>query len=824
MIVETLDRGWQLTPLGDAVPADLAGRTVPATVPGSAHLDLLSAGLIADPYLDRVADDLAWAHRATWRYRTTFDATAPEAGERCDLVFEGLDTVAVITLNGQELGRTANMHRTYRFDVRDALRAGTNELVVKFRSALAHAEELAAELGRRDHVNSHPFNMVRKMACSFGWDWGPDLQTAGIWQPVHLQRWRAARLAEVRPLVTVDDDGTGRVAVHVDIERADRAEELVLVAAVAGQAADVTVAAGATAAVVELTVPDVPLWWPAGYGEQPLHDLAVALTTADGAPLGEYRRRIGFRTVTVDTTPDDIGTPFTFVVNGQRLFAKGANWIPDDHFLTRITRDRLARRIDQAVAANLNMLRVWGGGVYESEDFYELCDERGVLVWQDFLFACAGYPEEDPLWSEVAAEAREHVARLTPHPSLALWNGNNENLWGYADWGWAGELAGRTWGHRYYTELLPAIVAELDPTRHYSPGSPYSTQHAAESPHPNDPDHGTRHEWEVWNRVDYTRYRDHVPRFCSEFGFQGPPTWATLTRWVRDEPLTPTSPVFLAHQKAEDGNGKLERGLAPHLPLPADFADWHWATQLNQARAVAFGIEHFRSWWPRTAGAIVWQLNDCWPVTSWAAVDSDERVKPLWYALRRAFAPRLLTVQPRDGRWVLVAVNDRDDPWVGELALTRQTFAGVELAGARLALDVPARSVAHVELADGLLTPDDPRQEVLVATTMDARAVHLFAEDRDLAYEDDALTATATAVPGGYRVEVTARSFVRDVTLLADRLAPDAVVDDAMVTLLAGESAAFEVRTGARLDPAALTAAPVLRSVNDLCGSVVHHP
>lgn len=820
MIVQSLDRGWQLTPLGDTVPADLAGRTIAATVPGSAHLDLLAAGLIPDPYLDRVADELVWAHRATWRYRTTFDTAAADPDERCDLVFDGLDTVAAITLNGREVGRTANMHRSYRFDVRDLLRAGTNELVVEFASALTHAEAVEAELGWRDHVYPHPFNMIRKMACSFGWDWGPDLQTAGIWRPVRLERWRTARLAQVRPLVTVDADGTGRVAVHADVQRAHPEGDLVLVARAAGQERGVTVPAGATSAVVELTVPDAPLWWPVGYGDQPLHDLHVTLTTATGAPLGEYHRRIGFRTITVDTAPDDTGTPFTFVVNGKPVFAKGANWIPDDHFLTRVTRDRLARRIDQAVGANLNLLRVWGGGIYESEDFYQLCDERGVLVWQDFPFACACYPEEEPLWSEVEAEAREQVTRLTPHPSLALWNGNNENMWGYTDWGWSDQLDGRTWGLRYYTELLPAIVAELDPTRHYSPGSP----HSPGDHHPNDADHGSRHEWDVWNSVDYTHYRDQVPRFCAEFGFQGPPTWATLTRWVHDQPLTPTSPVFLAHQKADDGNGKLDRGFAPHLPAPADFTDWHWTTQLNQARAVAFGIEHFRSWWPRTAGAVVWQLNDCWPVTSWAAVDGDERVKPLWHALRHAFAPRLLTVQPRDGRPVLVAVNDHDEPWTGELALSRQTFAGVELAGARLALDVPARSVAHVELAERLLTPDDPRQEVLVATTAEARATHLFAEDRELAYRADALTATATPVPGGYRVEVTAAAFARDITLLPDRLAPDAVADTALVTLLAGETATFQVRTSAALDPAALTTAPVLRSVNDLCGSAVPQP
>jgi len=792
-----LHDGWRLTAVGGPVPGEVAGRVVPATVPGSVHLDLLEAGLIEDPYLDCVEADLAWMHRTHWRYSLEFSASA--VADRADLVFEGLDTVATIRLNGTVLGRTANMHRSYRFDVRGLLRDGGNELTVDLRPALEHAEAVERALGTRPRAYSHPFNTIRKMACSFGWDWGPDLQSAGIWRPVRLERWRGARLAGVRPLVTVDDDGTGRVTVHADVER-DSPVPLEVVVVVDGRTGRGEIAPGETSVTVVVTVPDVRLWWPAGYGEQPRYPLSVELSDG-GEVLDRYDRRVGFRTVAVDTTPDAIGTPFTFVVNGKPVFVKGANWIPDDHFLTRVTRERVARRVGQAVAANLNLLRVWGGGVYESEDFYEVCDERGILVWQDFPFACAAYPEEDPLWTEVAAEAREQVARLTPHPSLALWCGNNENLWGHADWGWREQLGGRSWGLAYYRTLLPSIVAELDPTRPYTPGSPA----APGTVHPNDPDHGTRHEWAVWNQLDYTHYRDHVPRFCTEFGFQGPPTWATLTRWIHDEPLTPASPAFRAHQKAEDGAGKLERGLAAHLPVPADFADWHWAAQLNQARAVAFGIEHFRSWWPRTAGAVVWQLNDCWPVTSWAAIDYGERPKPLWYALKHAFAPRLFTVQPRDGSEVVIAVNDTDEDWTGELRLEWRGFDGTLKDAATLPFTVPARSAATVGDAGG-------RREVLVAAGGDTRLVHVSEHP----HEPSPLTAHAEPVPGGYRVTVTATALAVDIAVLADRVAEDAVVDDMLVTLLPGETRTFEVRTRAAVDPAAFTGPLVLRSAASL--------
>ncbi|MEE1928980.1 glycoside hydrolase family 2 protein [Streptomyces sp. TRM 70351] len=813
---ETLHDGWRLTAVAGPVPEAVLGADVPARVPGSAHLDLMAAGLIPDPYLDRAEEELAWTHRTHWRYTLTFTARPAAPGERVDLAFDGLDTVATVELNGHLLGSTRNMHRGYRFDVRDALADGANELAVTFRPALEYAEEVERELGRREHVYPHPFNMVRKMACSFGWDWGPDLQTAGIWKPVRLERWSTARLSRVRPLVTVDADGTGRVEVHADVERSGSGPdaELDLTVDVAGRRARTVVPAGRTTAVATVLVPAARLWWPAGYGAQPLYGLDVTLG-APGRPeaLDRASRRIGFRTVTVDTAPDGTGTPFTVVVNGRPVFAKGANWIPDDHFLTRVTRERLERRVDQAVGAHMNMLRVWGGGIYESDDFYDVCDERGVLVWQDFPFACASYPEEEPLRSEIEAETRENVVRLMSHASLALWNGGNENLWGFVDWGWPEQLAGRTWGLGYYTGLLPRVCAELDPHRFYADGSPYSPGAPLDAVHPNDENHGTRHEWRVWNERDYTHYRDHVPRFCSEFGFQGPPAWATLTASVHDDPLTPTSPAFALHQKAEDGNGKLERGFAPHLPQPRTFADWHWTTQLNQARAVAFGVEHYRSWWPRTAGSLVWQLNDCWPVTSWAAVDGQERPKPLWYALRHAYAPRLLTLQPRDGALAVIAVNDHDEPWTGHLTLERQTFGGLVQASARVGLRVPARSVARFEPGEALVTPDDAEREVLVVTSDEARVCHLFREDIELAYDPAALSAGVVPVPGGYRVDVHARSFARDVAVLADRVAPDAVVDEMLVPLLAGESRSFTVRTAARLaDPSVLTGPLVLRS------------
>ena len=828
MSYRPLHDGWTVS------GADVSG--LPATVPGCVHTALLAAGRIDDPYLDENETKLSWIGRTEWEYQTSF-AAGPES-PRTDLVCAGLDTVAAIELNGEQVGRTANMHRGYRFDVRPFLRAGVNTLRIKFDSPYAYAEEQQRLLGDRPNAYAEPFNFIRKQACNFGWDWGPTLVTSGIWQPIGLHSWKVARLAEVRPQVTVAN-GTGRVEVRVRLERA--AEEPVTITAeltrggrhmqnrweVAGRRAQATV--DGIEALLILTVDDPALWWPRGHGSPSLYTLDVT-ATAGGETLDSWSRAIGFRSVRVDTA----GDAFTLVVNDVPVFVRGVNWIPDDVFADRVTRSRLAARFQQAADANVNFLRVWGGGRYESEDFYDLADEMGFLVGQDFLFACAAYPEEEPFASEVEAEARFQVVRLSSHPSLAIWTGNNENIWGHEDWDWKQPLAGRTWGGGFYFELLPRIVAELDPTRPYWPGSPYS---GTPKRHPNDPAAGTSHIWDVWNTDDYTKYAAYRPRFVAEFGFQAPPAYATLRRALSDRPLAPDSPGMSHHQKAHDGDRKLSRGLANHLPAPRDFDDWHYLTQLNQARAVAFGIEHFRSLRPLCMGAIMWQLNDCWPVTSWAAVDGDGRKKPLWYALRDAFADRLLTLQPRtgdalspggpddaepgavfvpEGDPALVAVNDGRSPWAVSATVTRRNLSGDVLAAAFRHATVAPGDAVTLPLPADLVTPGDPTTELIVAETGEDRAWWFFVPDKDIPWPAPSFTTEVTTDGPSTKVTVTAGSLLRSLTLYPDRVDPSAESDLAAVTVLPGESVTFTVMSDRPLSAGALTSRPILRSVNDI--------
>ncbi|MET9843839.1 glycoside hydrolase family 2 protein [Streptomyces ossamyceticus] len=765
------------TPLTEGWILRYEGRELPAAVPGCVHTDLLAAGLIPDPFLGRNETEVAWVGRREWTYEVDLPGWGSGVAggrDQTDLVFDGLDTAAEIRLDGRMLGSVRNMHRSYRFDVTGM----SGRLSVRFASAYAEAEAVRERLGDRPNAYPEPFQFIRKMACSFGWDWGPTLVTAGIWRPVRLERWSTARIARVRPLVTVEGT-TGKVELHVAVERAAVEAGLRLRARVGGVSAVAEVEG--TSGVVRLEVPGVERWWPRGYGEQPLYDVELTLHEDGGRGLDIWRRRVGFRTVEVDRGADEHGTGFTFVVNDERLFARGVNWIPDDAFPSRVTRDRYRARLTRAADAGVDLVRIWGGGIYESHDFYDVCDELGLLVWQDFPFACAAYPEEQPLRGEVEAEARENVVRLMPHPSLVLWNGNNENLWGFRDWGWEERLAGESWGEGYYLGVLPRIVAELDPTRPYTAGSPWS---GSWDHHPNDPAHGTHHSWEVWNREDYAEYRANVPRFVAEFGWQAPPAYATLRRALAGEALAADSPGMLHHQKAEDGNGKLERGLAPHFALPeGDFDRWHYLTQLNQARAVAAGVEHWRSHWPVCAGTVVWQLNDCWPVTSWAAIDGDGREKPLYHELRRLYADRLVTLQERGGALVLAVVNQAGEVWEPAAPRLRRMSVDGEVIAE---FSVPGTAVGPRAVAEVPVPREvEPAgaKEFLVADVDGLRALHFPAPDREVPWPRPEFDVEVK--PGA--VTVTARTLLRDLLLQADRLDPGARADTGRVTLLPGE-------------------------------------
>jgi len=811
-----LDSGWRLR-LATAhpeAPPGLVDASLPATVPGNVFLDLLAGGHIPDPYLATNELGLRWIGQCDWTYETRFDWTAAPATatDRRDLVFEGLDTLASVWLDGHHLGDAASMHRTWRWAITDLLTPGSHTIEVRFRAPVTAALERADELGAYPHSNAYPepFNLLRTMACTFGWDWGPQLPAAGIWRPAWIGSSSVARLATVRPRVGMDGT-TGTVNVDVDVDQVGDGERpLRLIVHIDGSVAETRTTGGICQ--LSLQVPDAQRWWPHPYGDQPRSRLRVELRDGEGL-LDTWERPFGFRTVSLDTTKDDIGSRFQLVINGEPIWVRGANWIPDDCFPARVSRECYRERIMQARAANVDLLRVWGGGVFESDDFYDLCDELGMLVWQDFPFACATYPEDSDMAAQVSAEARDNVTRLMTHPSLVLWNGNNECVWLADVDGWAARMGERPWGRGWWEHTLPQITAAIDPDRPYWPGSP--TSPAGTGAPPNDPDHGTMHIWDVWNQLDYEAYRAHRPRFAAEFGYQGPPTWATLSRSIGSEELAIDSPVLAHHQKATDGMAKLDRGLAAHFPLPADFDDWLYLTQLNQARAISLGVEHLRAIRDVCSGSIVWQLNDCWPVISWSAIDGDGRRKPMWYALRDAYADRLLTLQPAESYLRAVLVNETASAWVTEVRARRLDLDGQLLAEVRLPVTADARGMAAVALPASVGVPRQATDEVLIVDASDRRSVWTWLPDRDVDYPLSAYDATTDVVEDGYRVTITARTLLRDLCLFPDRLHPNATVDRMLVTLLPGERATFLVTSPPVSDTETLTTQPVLRCVND---------
>jgi beta-mannosidase len=843
--------GWSFRPAsardlpGRVAAAFADGAELQAVVPGNVHDDLLAHGLLADPYQGSAEAASHWVGREDWRYRTRLPDW-PHDCQRVDLVAEGLDTAATVRLGDQVVATTRNQHRRHRWEIASRARPG-DWLTVEFESVYRLAARAEAAWGKYPAAYDEPFPLVRKMASNFGWDWGPTVVTAGVWRPIRLEAWSRARLAAVRPTASLESAAgdRGRLELTVELERTAEGESVAGrtvdggAAVVNGAAERGTTAVGraagrwptAVAGAAErrpvvvtavLADPDggecwrgrqtvtddqacfqaelgvVRRWWPHDLGEQPLYRLTVELADDTGL-LDASVQQLGFRHIALATAPDQTGQAFGLTVAGQPVFVKGFNWIPADLLASRTTAADCHERLLDAKQAGANLVRVWGGGLFESDDFYQACDQLGLMVWQDCLFACAAYPEADEFADEIAAELRDNILRLAPHPSLALWNGGNETIWGQRDWGWDEVLEGRGWGGRYYYDLLPKLIGQLDPGRPYWPGSPYSGDPER---HPNDPDYGCNHSWEVWNQADYGAYANDRPRFMAEFGYCAPAAWATLEAAVGAEHLRPWDSVLMGHYKAQEGEAKLRRAIESAFHPPADFAGWHYASQVQQARAVGFGLDYWRSLWPHCQGAVVWQLNDCWPAISWSAVDSAGRRKPVWHTVRRSFATRLALVlaAPDGGGHVLHLVNNSSEPWSARPLVARLGLDGQTRARWSQSLTVPAGQVLSVPLPLEVAPAPGPGElpgrglagDEILLVEADARAPDpagrrvLARPDRQLELCPADFMVETSPDPAGARLQVTARSLVRDLLLQADRLG--AVADAGPVTLLPGET------------------------------------
>jgi beta-mannosidase len=795
---------------------------LPATVPGCVHTDLYAAGKIADPFYRLNEKDQQWIEREGWEYRTTLHVDAATlAHERVELVFGGLDTFADVLVNSAKVLDANNMFRSWRADVKRLLKVGDNQLVVRFRSPIAEVKPAYDRLGyhlpaANDQAQEMVSMWARKAPYHYGWDWGPRFVTSGIWRKVTLEAWDAARLDDVQVFQHKLDAGAAEIHVRARV-----------VAARAGKAKltiDLPGGPVLGAGIVELKpgVNDVALggkiarpelWWPNGLGPQKLYTIETKLLDAGGAPRDAHLTRIGLRTIEVVHEKDKEGKSFFIKVNGAPVFMKGANWIPADSFVTRLTDARYRFLLQSAADAHMNMIRVWGGGIYEDDRFYDLCDKLGLLVWQDFMFACSMYPGDDAFVENVRHEAIENVRRLRNHPALALWAGNNENEAAWQSWGWPAKFhldkkAQATISRDYkrmFHEVLPAVVAAEDPGRFYTRSSPSANDDKVLANHMN---WGDMHYWGVWHAENpYEAYADNVSRFMSEYGFQSFPELASVARYTaRDTDWNIESPVMLSHQRHPRGNPLIRTYMDRDFRRPKDFASFLYVGQVLQATVIKYAAEAHRRRMGHNWGSLYWQLDDCWPVASWSGIDYYGRWKALHYAARRFFAPVLVSPIDEKGTINVYVVSDHRADTPAHLTARLLDLSGRELA--RREQDVVlAGNASRVYLSftrAEILAGADPKKVMLVVDARDktgplGRNILWFEKTKDLDLpKPDVRLDVAPGENGAFTVQVTATRLARDV-FLTD--ASDGFFSDNYFDLLPGETATVSFRPTA---PAAL--------------------
>jgi beta-mannosidase len=669
------------------------------------HLDLQRAGAIPDPFRDGNELALQWIEERDWEYAVEFELTADFLDSPAvDLVADGLDTIATVFVNGREIARSENMFVASRWDARRFLRVGRNEVRVLFGSAMAYIR--THRLGHRPKEFNDPVGrcqVIRKQQSQFGWDWGPRFVTAGIWRDLRVEAHAGNRLVSVA--VHQVHAPSGAVTLHLAPE---------LVRPEAGTSCryrlvlnGILVARGSG---TRLVVESPQLWWPAGAGAQPLYTLSIEVVAKDGRVIGQWTRRIGLREIRLDQTPDAAGRAFRFVVNGRPLFMKGANWVPAHSFVTTLTREHYARDLTAARQAHCNMVRVWGGGIYESEDFYDLCDELGLLVWQDFMFACSLYPADREFLRSVRAEAECQVTRLRHRACLALWCGNNEIEALNVDV--LKQPATRAAYARLFERLLSEVVARLSPAIAYWPSSPHRPGGGTE--HHDGEAAGDTHYWDVWHlRQPVKSYEKWRFRFVSEFGMQSYSSPETMATVVDPAEANLFGAAMEHHQKNAGGNQIILDYVSRRYRLAKSQDDLIYLSQLNQAHCLQTGIEHYRRLRPHCMGALYWQLNDCWPVASWSSIEFTGTWRMLHHVVRRSFAPAISSAAVEGDE--IAGIGNRRTALPGVVHLhtvvdtppaTRGTLGwelwhldGRRLAGRRTAVALrPDESVRHLTL------------------------------------------------------------------------------------------------------------------------------
>jgi beta-mannosidase len=645
-------------------------RWMPAQVPGTVHTDLMAQAVIPDPFYRMNENDVQWIDKLQWVYRREFELDAHTLKEQhIVLVAEGLDTYAAICINGKPVAETADMFVEHRFEVKRYLKEGANSIEICFASPVVRSKQLEQKHGALQVALEPHRAYVRKAQYSFGWDWGPTFTTSGIWRPICLEVSSGPVLRHpfVRTVALKKKSAT--IEISAVIEHFRSPIDVAVTIQGDGYVKKLVKRAKSASVKFRVSIDEPRLWWPNGSGEQPLYTASLSIHTSGGA-ASEAVATFGIRTITLLQEKDAAGTSFVIAVNGEKIFCKGADWIPSDAFIPRIPDSTYERLLTMASDAHMNMLRVWGGGIYEQDIFYNLCDRLGLLVWQDFMFACGEYPHAPWFVRQVKDEAEKAVTRLRNHPSIALWCGNNECEWIFC-MNNPGASADAMNGAVIFRDVLPAIVKALDGSRPYWRSSPFGTGF------PNSEASGNHHQWSVWSEwKDYKEYEKDNARFVSEFGFQAPANLRTWNDATLPGDRHPQHPVIEHHNKQVEGQERLFRFQAAHYRLAANFGEFVYLGQLVQAQALKTAVEHWRRNKFHTAGALFWQLNDCWPVSGWSVIDSGLRAKASYFYAKRFFATTLVSMKFNGKRIEVWATNDALEPVTGVMHAVHMSFSG----------------------------------------------------------------------------------------------------------------------------------------------------
>lgn len=775
-----LNKGWEFSQVGK-------GEWLPATVPGTVHQDLIDNDKLINPFFGMNEEKVQWVEKEDWQYKTTFTLTKEQLQRQAAVLnFEGLDTYADIYLNGSLLERTDNMFVGYELPVKDVLREGENRLQVYFHSPIKQAMpqwetdgfEYPAD---NDHSKTRVSIYSRKAPYSYGWDWGIRLATSGIWRPVTLELYDAAR---------IEDYFVHQEAVSKDLAKVNNVLEVKSVASTPQQAEvvltysykdgakvteqkSVTLQPGCNKLSLPIEITNPHLWMPNGWGEAALYDFEIAVKV-DGKIVASEKKRVGLRTIKVVMEDDKDGKSFYFVVNGQPMFAKGSNFIPDDALLPNITTERYYQLVKDVKDANHNMIRVWGGGVYEDNRLYDAADEMGILIWQDFIFACTTYPSDPNFLRRVTEEAEYNIKRLRSHACLAMWCGNNEIYEGMRYWGWDKKYTNPAiWDemkagyNKLFHQLLPSIVKELDADRFYMHGSPYEANWGR----PHSWKIADSHNWGTWyGQKPFESLDTELPRFMSEYGFQAFPEMKTIATFAEPKDYALESDVMNAHQKASIGNALIKKTMALYYDVPEDFEELVYKGLVLQGFGIRHGIEAHRRNRPYCMGSLYWQLNDSWPVVSWSSIDYYGNWKALHYQSKRAFAPVLLNAFKEGDDLCIYTLSDELQAYQNAtLQLKLMDFNGKVLSKKVVKGEVPANASAvfHKEVYTDLAT--QPTKTLLLMTLKDQKGkvlseeIYYFNYPKDQELPEAKVSCKVKTMDGKCEVTLSTKQLARDI-------------------------------------------------------------